>query len=101
MGWEHESPIQREVPTYTVQGTLDGTTAQVFVPETGNAEQLDLNWWLKEKNRQIVQDESGAMVWPAAPSQADGDLCCDPGGTGDSDGTVCVGYSPIQMGWGG
>ena len=72
MGWEHESPIQREVPTYTVQGTLDGTTAQVFVPETGNAEQLDLNWWLKEKNRQIVQDESGAMVWPAAPSQADG-----------------------------
>ena len=72
MGWEHESPIQREVPTYTVQGTLDGTTAQVFVPETGNAEQLDLNWWLKEKNRQIAQDESGAMVWPAAPSQADG-----------------------------
>lgn len=71
VGWKEEAPIQLDIPEYTVQSTLDGTTAQVLVPETGNAEQLDLNWWLQQRNGQMVQDGKGVMIWPTAPSQAD------------------------------
>ena len=47
---------------------MEGTTAHVVVPETGNAEDLDLNWWLSRQNAQTAP-EAGQ---PGAPEQAGG-----------------------------
>jgi hypothetical protein len=64
---------QLEVPHYSIQGLLEGTTAHVIVPETGNAEDLDLNWWLSRQDAQ----SSGAAQQSGAPEQAGG--ICDVG----------------------
>ena len=59
--------VRLEAPRYSIQGLLEGTTAHV-VPETGNAEDLDLNWWLSRQNAQTAP-EAGQ---PGAPEQAGG-----------------------------
>ena len=60
--------VRLEAPRYSIQGLLEGTTAHVVVPETGNAEDLDLNWWLSRQNAQTAP-EAGQ---PGAPEQAGG-----------------------------
>ena len=99
--------IRLEAPRYSIQGLLEGTTAHVVVPETGNAEDLDLNWWLSRQNVQTVPGIDRAAQQPGAPEQAGGICVVGPAEQGirvaqplwNRDQTVKMGWLVTQVTW--
>ncbi len=102
LSWEPEtgSFVRLEAPEYSIQGLLEGTTAHVVVPETGNAEDLDLNWWLSRQNAQADPNTDGTVQQPGAPERA-GEIC----GVGPAEQGIQVvqplwnGEQTERMGW--
>ncbi|MBS6533976.1 MAG: hypothetical protein KH338_10175 [Oscillospiraceae bacterium] len=109
LSWEPGtgSFIRLEAPRYSIQGLLEGTTAHVVVPETGNAEDLDLNWWLSRQNVQTVPGTDRAAQQPGAPEQAGGICAVGPAEQGirvaqplwNRDQTVKMGWLVTQVTW--
>lgn len=72
----------------------------MVVPETGNAEDLDLNWWLSRQNAQADPDTDGTVQQPGAPERA-GEIC----GVGPAEQGIQVvqplwnGEQTERMGW--
>lgn len=109
LSWEPGtgSFIQLEAPSYSIQGLLEGTTAHVVVPETGNAEDLDLSWWLSRQNVQAIPGADGAAQQPGAPEQAGGICEIEPAEQGirmvqplwNRDQTVKMGRLVTQVTW--
>lgn len=109
LSWEPGtgSFIQLEAPRYSIQGLLEGTTAHVVVPETGNAEDLDLSWWLSRQNVQAIPGADGAAQQPGAPEQAGGICEIEPAEQGirmvqplwNRERTVKMGRLVTQVTW--
>lgn len=102
LSWAPETGAFRplETPRYSIQGLLEGTTAHVLVPETGNAEDLDLSWWLSRQNAQEGPGTDGAAQLPGAPELAGG-IC----GVGPAEQGIRVAQplwnrdQSVKMGW--
>ena len=86
---------------YSIQGLLEGTTAHVVVPETGNAEDLDLNWWLSRQNAQA--DPEYGRNGPTARSTGAGrrNLRRGTGGARGSRWSSPCGTGSRPKGWAG
>lgn len=106
LSWESGtgSFVRLAVPQYSIQGLLEGTTAHVAVPETGNAENLDLSWWLSQQSGRAAL-EAGRQ--PGAPEQAGGIWDVGPAEQGirivqplwDRDQEVQMGWLVTQLTW--
>ena len=72
----------------------------MLVPETGNAEDLDLSWWLSRQNAQEGSGTDGAAQLPGAPELAGG-IC----GVGPAEQGIRVAQplwnrdQSVKMGW--
>ena len=68
LAWGEDGFSSLTVPRYSIHGVRDGMTAQVTVMETGNSEELNLDWWLSLRQQEAVLGEDGTVVWPVAPA---------------------------------